>query len=163
MRVSAAVTKPRVEQNQYSRMNNIKLYGQKNDYPQKILEIINASGTGKVCVDLYIKFIRGAGFNDELLNVLTVNDCNERMATMLSKCASDLRKFNGFAMLVKYNGLMLVDELYNIPFEQCRIEINESRQYTGRIAIHSDWTGIKGLPFDKNDIKYIKFLLFGEK
>jgi hypothetical protein len=155
MRVSAAITNPRVEQNQYSRMNQIKLYGQKNDYPQKILEIINASGTGKVCVDLYIKFIRGAGFNDERLNTLVINDCGERMATMLSKCASDLRKFNGFAMLVKYNGLMLVDELYNIPFEHCRIEIDNDRKYTGRIGVHPDWTNMKGLTFKKEDIKFL--------
>ena len=155
MRVSATVTAPRVEQNSYSLIKKIKLYGQKNDYPQKILDIINASGTGKVSVNLYTKFIRGNGFLDPALNTLQVNARKERLFTILAKCAKDLRAFDGFAILVKYNGLGEPIEYYNIPFEHCRIEINEKKYYTGRVAIHPDWTSIRGLPFYDKDICYL--------
>jgi hypothetical protein len=155
MRVSAAVTTQRVEQNQYNLSKNIKSYGQNNDYPQKVLDIVDASGTGKVCVDIYTKFIVGAGCKDTVLGETILNSRKERVNSLLRKCAKDLRKFNGFAMLVKYNGLVEPAEYYNVPFEHCRIEIDRNKQYTGRIAVHPDWTGIKGLVFKNTDIKYI--------
>jgi hypothetical protein len=154
MRVSAAITAPRVERNVYSSTKKIAYYGQKNDYPQKILEIVNSSGTGSVCVNLYAKFMRGNGFIDVNLNDTIINESGERVASILNKCASDFRKFNGFSVLVKYNGLMAVDEIHNVPFEQCRIEIDKDKCYTGRVAIHDDWTGLKGKTFKVEDIKF---------
>jgi hypothetical protein len=155
MRVSGTTTQPRVERNQYNTSKKIKLYGLKNDYPQKILDIVASSGTGVVCVATYVKFMRGAGFTDTLLNELQVNRNKERTASLLNKCARDFRHFNGFAMLVKYNGLFEVSELYNVPFEHCRLEIDKDKKYTGRIAVHPDWTGLTGLTLKLADIKYI--------
>lgn len=155
MKVSAAVTSPRVEQNQYIITKRIKAYGQRNDYPQKILEIIDSSGTGKVCTDIYTKFIEGAGFRDQALAATVLNSNKERANGLLAKCAKDLRKFNGLAMLVKYNALVEPVEYFNVPFEHCRIEIDGKKCYTGRVAIHPDWTGLRGLPFDLKDIKYV--------
>lgn len=155
MRVSAATTAPRVEQNQYISSKRIKAYGQNNDYPQKILQIIGASGTGQVCTDIYSKFIEGAGFTDQTLAVTVLNGKKERANMLLRKSAKDLRKFNGFAMLVKYNALAEPVEYYNIPFEQCRIEIDDKKFYTGRIGVHPDWTGITGKKFDIKDVKFI--------
>jgi hypothetical protein len=155
MRVSATKTAPRIEQNIYSSSNKIKLYGLKNDYPQKIIEIINSSGTGKVCVDLYTKFMRGTGFVDANLNELQINVSGERVFSILNKTAEDFRRFNGFAVLVKYNGMIEMDELFHVPFEHCRIEIDKNKKYTGRIAIHPDWTSQRGISFRRDDIVYI--------
>ena len=155
MRVSGISTAPRIEQSNYNMTRKIKNYGFGNDYPQKILDIKDSSGTGMVCFDIYSKFIVGNGFVDETLNKLIINSSNERVIGLLRKCAKDLRCFNGFALLVKYNGLFLADEVYNIPFEQCRIEIDKDKNYTGRIAVHPDWTGITGRKFKTSDIRYI--------
>lgn len=155
MRVSATTALPRLEQNNYSYVKKIKSYGQNNDYPQKILDIVDSSGTGKVCFDIYTKFIEGGGFNDPNLGALLINDREEELNTILRKCSKDLRKFNGFAILVKYNALGEPFAYYNIPFEHCRLEIDRNRELTGRIAVHPDWTGRKGLPFKLSDIKYI--------
>jgi len=155
MRVSATVTQPRVEKNLYSLSKKIKLYGQNNDYPQKILDIVGASGTGKVCVDVYIKFIEGGGFIDAQLSTVSLNDDGETANSLLTKCASDLRYFNGFAILVKYDGMAKPFAYYNIPFEHCRLEINSEKRYTGRVAVHSDWTSAEGRPFKLTDVKYV--------
>ena len=45
--------------------------------------------------------------------------------------------------------------MYNIPFEHCRLEIDANKDYTGRVAIHPDWTGIKGKTFKTKDIRYV--------
>jgi hypothetical protein len=156
MKVSAALTSPRVEQNQYSITKRIKAYGKANDYPQKILQIVNSSGTGRVCYDIYTKFIEGAGFTDAALAECVLNDNKERANSLLRKCAKDLRLFNGFALLVKYDYTARPFAIYNIPFEHCRIEVDAEKHYTGRIAIHPDWTGLRGLNFDLRDIKYLR-------
>jgi len=155
MRVSATKTAPRVERNIYLTSKKIKGYGLTDDYPQKVLEIVNSSGTGRTCMDIYIKFIEGAGFNDAVLAQTVLNTRGERANGLLRKCAKDLRMYNGFAVLVKYNGMGLPAEYLNIPFEHCRIEIKSDKSYTGRIAVHPDWTSNTGITFKQEDVKFI--------
>jgi hypothetical protein len=155
MRVSATKTAPRIERNKYLNTKKIKAYGLRNDYPQKVLEIVNSSGTGKVCMDIYVKFVEGAGFTDKVLLESVINTRGERASSLLRKLAKDLKAFNGFACLVKYNGLGEPIEYYSVPFEQCRIEITLKKEYTGRIAIHPDWTSITGKVFNTDEIKYL--------
>ena len=155
MRVSATKTLPRVERNIYLTSKKIKAYGENNDYPQKVLEIVNSSGTGKLCLDTFCKFIEGAGFEDEAFATAIINDRNEKTNTLLRKCARDLRAFDGFSVLVKYNGLGLPFEYYNIPFEHCRIEIDGNKEYTGRIAVHPDWGERLGIKFNMQDVRFI--------
>jgi len=152
MRVSATKTKPRVAQNQYLSARRIKGYGEGNDYPQKILQINASSGTGRTCYDIYVKFIRGAGFTDENFANTVINDNKERVSSLLKKFSKDLESFNGFACLIKYDYKGLPFAYYNIPFEHCRIEINQDKSYTGRIAVYSDWTGLTGKRFDERKV-----------
>ena len=101
MRVSATKTTQRVERNVYLTSKRIKAYGTSNDYPQKILEIVNASGTGKTCMDIYVKFVEGAGFLDETLSNTVLNNNGERADSLLRKFAKDLKNFkntNGLAI-----------------------------------------------------------------
>jgi hypothetical protein len=158
MRVSATRTAPRVERNVYITSKRIKGYGSGNDYPQKVLEIINSSGTGRTCMDVYVKFVEGGGFTDPVLAESILNSNNERANSLLRKAAKDLKNFNGFAILVKYNGMGLPYEYFNIPFEHCRLEIESTgtkNKYTGRIAVHPDWTNQTGRRFDIRDVDFI--------
>ena len=154
MRVSAAKTAPRVERDVWMNSKEIKAYGAGNDYPQKVLEIISSSGTGSTCMDIYVKFVAGGGFTDLTLNDAILNTGGERASTLLRKAAKDLKYYNGFAFLVKYDGLGIPVEYYNIPFEHCRIE-QKDKKYTGRIAVYPDWTGQTGIRPNDSDIKRI--------
>lgn len=155
MRVSATQTKQRVERNVYITSKRIKGYGLSNDYPQKVLEIVNSSGTGSTCMDIYVKFVRGAGFTDQILGKTVINEKGGRADSLLRKFAKDLKDFNGFACLVKYNGMGLPYAYYNVPFEHCRIEIGKEHIYTGRIGVHPDWTNITGQTFAMEDVQFI--------
>jgi hypothetical protein len=158
MKVSATKTAQRIERNVYITSKKIKGFGTFNDYPQKILEIVNASGTGKTCFDIYVSFVEGAGFEDEALSEQVLNENKERADSLLRKAAKDLKYFNGFAVLVKYDGMGLPVEYINIPFEHCRLEI-ESRgtyRYTGKVAVHPDWTSITGQTFRMEDVKFVR-------
>jgi hypothetical protein len=155
MRVSATKTAPRVERNVYITSKKIKGYGTNNDYPQKVLEIINSSGTGRTCMDIYVKFVEGDGFTDQVLATTILNSNGERADSLLRKFSKDLKNFNGFACLVKYNGLAQPYEYFNVPFENCRLEIKNTGEYTGKIAVYSDWTGLTGKLFRQADVKFI--------
>jgi len=155
MKVGSAKTAPRVERNVYLTQKRIKGYGTDNDYPQKVLDIINSSGTGRTCMNVYVKFVEGAGFQDQTLAQTVLNTNGERANSLLRKAAKDLKNFNGFAILVKYDGLGLPSEYLNVPFEHCRLEIEPKGTYTGRVAVYHDWTNILGKPFDKRDVKVI--------
>jgi hypothetical protein len=59
---------------------------------------------------------------------------------------------------VKYNGMGLPYEYFNVPFEHCRLEIEATgtkNKYTGRIAVHPDWTNQTGRRFDIRDVDFI--------
>lgn len=157
MKVSSTKTAQRVERNIYITSKHIKGYGAWNDYPQKILEIVNASGTGKTCFDIYVSFVEGGGFEDETLAEQVLNTNKERADSLLRKAAKDLKYFNGFAVLVKYDGMGLPVEYINIPFEHCRLEIESKGKYTytGRVAVHPDWTSITGQTFRMEDVKFV--------
>jgi hypothetical protein len=155
MRVSATKTAPRLERNSYITSKQIKGYGQYNDYPQKVLEIVNSSGTGQTCMDIYIKFVEGAGFTDQILGDTVLNSKGEKANSLLRKAAKDLKYFNGFAFLVKYDGLGMPSEYINIPFEHCRLQIKSDGSYTGKIGIYPDWTGLTGKQFKMQDVKFI--------
>jgi hypothetical protein len=158
MRVSATKTAQRVERNVYLTSKRIKGYGTGNDYPQKVLEIINSSGTGRTCMDIYVKFVEGAGFQDPTLAATILNSNGERANSLHRKAAKDLKNFNGFAVCVKYNGMGLPYEYFNVPFEHCRLEIEATgskNSYTGRIALYDDWTNQTGKLFDMRQVKFV--------
>ena len=158
MRVSATRTAPRVERNTYITSKRIKGYGSNNDYPQKVLEIINSSGTGRTCMDIYVKFVEGAGFTDLAFGDLVINSLGEKINSLLRKFAKDLKNFNGFACLVKYDGMGMPSEYFSVPFEHCRFEIlatGRTYKYTGKIAVHPDWTNQTGIVFYLADVKFI--------
>jgi hypothetical protein len=155
MRVSSTKTAQRVERNTYNLNRKIKNYGKSNDYPQKVLEIVNSSGTGKACVDIRVDFCEGAGFIDTTLAEFIINSRKESANSLLTKVCKDGENFDGFAVLVKYSALGLPVEYFNIPFEHCRFEVDKNKKFTGKIAVHPDWTNINGRIFDENDIKYI--------
>ncbi len=154
MRVSGTKTAPRVEGNLYNLTRKIKLYGKDNAYPQKILQIIGSSGTGTTCYNVYTKFVYGAGFADKSLAESLLNP-KETANSLLKKCSKDFKSFNGFALLIKYNGALEQESIHSIPFEHCRLEINGDKKLSGRIAVHPDWTGELGLAFKIEDIRYI--------
>jgi len=134
---------------------NIASYGEDNDYPDKIIDIFNASPTGKGCLNVCRRFIFGDGYIDQSLATTIVNRKGQTANHVLRKAVDDLPLFGGFAIHVNYNGLLEPVEYQVIPFDHCRIEINKDGLPTTRIAVHPNWNNKDKLrKFDKRDIKY---------
>lgn len=131
--------KPRIDIGYVSRFK-MQAYGNDNLYPQNVSAIAKASGTAELCIDRYAKFIEGYGFSSERLSDLIVNRQDFTADDILHSVASDLARFGGFALHVNYNVLGQVTEINFVPFENCRLEVEDDRGRVKRILVHPDWT-----------------------
>lgn len=136
----------------------IQTYGDGNDYPQIVEEILDASCTGGSCVDVYAKFISGRGFVDTDFYRKVVNRKWQSNDYILDQISKDYAEYGGFALHVNFNANFKACELQHVPFETVRFErLNEETNDFHRIALHSDW-GRKFLnlrKWKKDDIEFI--------
>lgn len=119
----------------------IKAYGTDNLYPQKVAQIIDASPTGSQCLERYIRFIEGNGFEDEDFAAMVVNNQGETADDLCAQSASDLARYGGFALHIDYNIMGEVTEVRSVPFEACRLAEDDDSGYIGRVYYHADWKG----------------------
>lgn len=156
MKVSKLKNERRFRVDLYDKSKRIKLYGEENSYPQDLLNIISASRTASGCIAKFRKFIGGAGFANSALNNIIVNseDDGTDLYELHKQITDDFSKFNGFAIVVGYDGRLNEHSYKWIPFEHCRLEIDEEKNFTGRIAVHPDWTRQLGKTFKNTDIEY---------
>ena len=135
----------------------IQLYGNTNDYPQQVSEIVNLSGTGKVCLNTYAKFIKGKGFLDAGFGQLKVGGNDDTSNDLLFKLASDFALYGGFAVHVNYTSNFTIKELQHVPFETLRFSAMDEKGDFSQVALHSDWgrrfTKLK--KWKKEDIEFI--------
>jgi hypothetical protein len=137
-----------------NKSDEILSYDSDNLYPQRILQIVNSSGSAKRSTEVYSKFIQGKGFKDELFYNAVVNSSGLTTDKLLSLVANDFATYGGKAIHVNYNGLLQKTDVSHIPFEYCRLGIGSK---AGMIAVYDDWECEKGR-FDKSKIKwYYKF------
>lgn len=156
MKASALKTAKRVDI-RIDKSLNIQYYGESNDYPQRVDEVVNASGTAGQCVEKYCDFIIGRGFADEVLFKLIANKKGQTADYILSQIGYDYARYRGFALHVNYNALYEIVSVKNIPFEHVRFEALDEDGNFNRVALHRDWgkRNIQLRKFNKDDIDFI--------
>lgn len=159
MKASSLKIDSRVEQYN-DRGLGVQNYGENNDYPQRTIEIVNASGTGKSSVNIYAKFIAGRGFVDENFLEKIINKQNQTLGYLLEQVSKDYAIFGGFALHVNYNANFQVVQVHHVPLEQVRFSaVNPDTGFFDKLAIHPDW-GRRCLAlrrWKKSDITFIDF------
>lgn len=139
---------------------NLQGYGEDNLYPQRITSIIGGSSIGGSCLDRYVTFIEGNGFDSTEFSKFICNRFGDTIDDILHLVALDLGKYHGFALHVNYDALGRICELQHIHFEDTRLEEEDDNGYVAHIAIHPDWTGLKTrngkvIKINKNTVKKI--------
>lgn len=153
MKASVLKTEKRFDSTN-DKANEIQTYGDRNDQPQRLMEIVAASVTGKSCMSTYIKFIKGRGFAQADFYKAVVNTTGEKVDSLLDKVAHDLAYFHGFALHVNYNALFQIVSVSHYPFEWLRLKALDDDGRCTKLRSHEDWgkrnTSVK--QFDKKDI-----------
>ena len=112
----------------------IQRYGECNDYPQDISEIVDASGTGGSCVDIYSKFISGKGFKDSDFYKKVINKKGHTNDYLVNQISNDFARYGGFAIHVNYNANYKAIEFQHIPIETIRFEKLNDKGDFSRVA-----------------------------
>lgn len=122
---------------------NIQTYGKDNLYPQRMLELLNNSPTGKTCCNRYETFIEGGGLKDKCLANFICNRSRETVSELLHLICMDLAQLHGFALHVNYDMMGQIVEVQHIPFEACRLEEEDDLGHVTYVNYHPDWSGKK--------------------
>ena len=129
----------------------IYTWGEFNDYPQRMLALIAASGTATRCVSRYSRFIVGRGFSNPTIYKMVIDRDGNTMDKLLQLVSKDLASLNGFAIHVRYNGLGQVIERKYMPFADTRLTID------GEIAYYDNWDATSEIKrYNKAEIVKLK-------
>ena len=82
MKVSTLKITPQKE-SVNNRSLRVQTYGDFNDLPQRICELVYASITGRACYDNYWKFIRGRGFRNSDFSKVVINGHGDTVDALL--------------------------------------------------------------------------------
>lgn len=131
-------------------------YDDGNDYPQRIIQIVNSSPTAKACVETYGKFIGGEGFTDLTFYKAVVNSRGQNVDKILSLIKKDFSRFRGFALHVNLTGGGSVSEVYHVPFEHVRKTSAARKEVDGTdFAIYYDWSKDISKQIKPEEIAYV--------
>lgn len=142
-----------------NKTDGILNYDEDNAYPQRVLDIINSSGTGTLCTDLMAKFIYGNGFKDKTLGKLIVNKKGLTANQLLRKLSKSIAQFYGFNVHVNYSIFpdTKVSELNFSDFQEARLTNEENKDFPNQLAIYNDWQRLKKSSIDKKNLNHIHF------
>lgn len=97
-------------------------YGVNDNFPNKLLDLVEGSPTATACLSTYADFVIGEGFN---LGADIENRILNSQGLTFSKYHSiqaDSLVYNwGMASIVKYNPVGQITEIFDIPFHYCRL------------------------------------------
>ena len=110
-----------------------------NLYPERVLSIVNGSGTAKSCVKLHARFITGGGFEDLKFWKAKINRKGTRVDQMFRALAKQYATHAGYSLHVNYNELFEISEINLIPFKHCRQGLPDDYGYIGKIAVYDNW------------------------
>ena len=122
-------------------------YGEKNDFPQSLLEFYMRAPKHGAIVRTKARFVSGDECviegSEEAQKVLNYVNPYEGLHELKSKLALDFEIFNGLCFEVHYNRIGQISALYHVDFSKVRTLDHKSYQYT------EDWQKYKA-----EDIKH---------
>src|SRR5574344_649523 len=119
---NAPKTAPRITP-AYNVRWGIKAYDTDNLYPQWLLNVVGNRSTLSGCLGRYIDFIEGKGLSDTNFAAWVVNRRGETMND------------------INYDILCRPCEIFQIPFQDCRLEEPDDSGYVSKVYVHPDWMG----------------------
>jgi hypothetical protein len=114
------------------------LFGAKNDFPNKILELYNNSSIHNTAIQAIFDGIRGEGIVG--LDQEIVNRTGETLQSIFDKITLDYLLFGGYAVNVIWNreGTGWA-ELYHLPFEKIRAQKTNQYEVVENYYYCKDW------------------------
>lgn len=114
-------------------------YGNYNNFPLRLNKLIDESPIATACLSTVSDFIEGEGFSIADLEDLIVNPRGETLADIHSRVTQSMAFMEGFALLIKYNKTGQIVQIYDLPFENCRLGKPDDTGFVNKILYNPYW------------------------
>lgn len=119
-------------------------WGEKNDYPYRLLDLYNTSVTHKACIDFAVNAIIGEGIDFDTMKIDNGSIANPNYHTswdqFIRQLALDLVLYDSFAFQVIKNNDNLTYTFYHQPIDTVRLEEKDEDGVSMGAYICKDWT-----------------------
>lgn len=133
-------------------------FGDKNDYPQTVENIVNGSITAKSVKKVYSKFLCGEGFEEDVINGIVIGkDVKGKKITMMSllrQVCDSMALNHGAYIHLNVNLNREVTEATHVQFKKCRFAKIDDLGYTSYIGVYENWEKSKDAKFEKDKIRW---------
>jgi hypothetical protein len=138
-------------------------FGENNDYPNIIENIVSSSITAKSISKVYARFLFGQGFeNEEINNIVVGQDSKYKDITLkrlLSSVSKSIALNNGSYLHLNFNRDREIVSANVVPFKYIRFQKQDDKGYNAKLLSHQNWAkdpdvkNNKDQSFNKTDIK----------
>jgi hypothetical protein len=156
MAKATLITEKRI-QTRPNKTDGVLNYDIDNAYPNRVDDIISASGTGKLCVEYLAKFVFGQGIKDKTAYKKIMNKSGETFDQILRKMARSVSRFGGVTLHFNYNANFKMTSVSVIPFKYSRFTTKENKENPNKILVYNNWDKSIDSKIDKNDFEYFDY------
>lgn len=115
-------------------------WGARNDVPDKLREIVAASGTASGCLDVYYDFLVGKGLKNKALENTVVNSKGHTLGEVNNRAKGDFARYGAYCLHVNINANYNITEITHIPFDNFRLGIpDEKTNEISYCKIYDNW------------------------
>ncbi|MXN91302.1 hypothetical protein GR160_08680 [Flavobacterium sp. Sd200] len=114
-----------------------------NAYPERMDRLINNSVTAKSAAAIMVQYLIGRGYGTEIDSLIINKSKNLKLIDFADDVADDLVKQRGVFIHINWNALYQIADFSVMPYEWCRIGKKDSTDYSGKIAVSTDWPNPK--------------------
>ncbi|MCP4761435.1 MAG: phage portal protein [archaeon] len=131
--------------NKIDKRNGWITWGQKNDYPDFLLNLYDNYGGAlhKSIINKKVKYISGRGFNDVQSSELNDFIKKNKLTKQTRKATLDYEIFNAFAFEIVYANDGSLYSVKHIPISKVRIGIEDEEINFPHVYISKDWSKYK--------------------
>jgi len=138
-------------------VNGVMYFGEQNDYPQIMEKLINGSTTAKTSANIYAKFLKGQGFeNEEINNIVVGTDSRSKKITLqslLSQVTASASRNQGYYIHANIRLTGKIKDVHLKAFKNVRFAKPDDTGYSAKLLYYDNWEKRKNVKFQKNDIK----------
>lgn len=130
-------------------------FGQKNDFPNTLIDTIDASPNGTACISTYIDFLKGDGLTNQDLAKTKANELGDTFASLTAKICHNVGYFFGAYILLKYSANGKISQIISLPYESCRLGSRDKDTDQITHILYNPYYGTKDYNSKKiHDVRY---------
>ncbi|RZJ67696.1 MAG: hypothetical protein EOO50_05280 [Flavobacterium sp.] len=123
----------------FDKTQGIQTWGDNNNYPTQMRNLIAASVTARNCIKRNSAYIRGKGFAFELANEILVNQDGQTINQVLGDSSKELAYINNVFIHVNINSEYKITSAQIIPSTDSRVGKEDSKGYAGKFIVYNNW------------------------